>query len=142
MKRMVAFPVVLALTGAALVIQKPRTFISMDFDMWLLGLAGIAAAMAGVATRRFWVMGRAMLVLAPFLTTALGGLIGGVLFLTALAMLPSLTDAPFHPPILQTLAMALMVPFLLMVETLWKIPVWLAGMGCAAWIMRGRMPLG
>jgi hypothetical protein len=142
MKRMVAFPVVLALTGAALVIQKPRTFISMDFDMWLLGLAGIAAAMAGVATRRLWVMGRAMLVLAPFLTTALGGLIGGVLFLTALALFPSLTDAPFHPPLLQTLAMALMVPFLLMVETLWKIPVWLAGMGCAAWIMRSRMPLG
>ena len=139
---MLAFLVVLALTGAALVVQEAGTFISLDFDMWLSGLAGVAAAMAGVATRRLWVMGRGILVLAPFLTTALGGVIGGVLFLTALAMFPSLTDAPFHPPILQTLSLALVAPFLLMVETLWKIPVWLAGMGCAASIMRGRMPLG
>ena len=139
MIRRVAFLAVLAFTGAALVISPELSRAPTWSDVMICIFAAIGAGIAGLLMMRLWQRDLVWLVLAALLTTALGGLIGGVITMAEVALRPPSPFGTYWLAPVQMLAMSAAFPFLLMVETIWKIPVWLAGMALAAWIIRGRM---
>jgi hypothetical protein len=140
MIRRFAFLLVLALTGAALVIGPDLSRGLTWADVTLSLFAATGAGIAGLLLTRLWQRSLAWLVLAAVLTTGLGGLIGGVITMTGMALRPPSPFGTYWLPPVQMLGMSVAVPFMLMAETIWKIPLWLAGMALAAGIIRGSKP--